>query len=160
MIHDYGAGTSSVPSYGPAILRLAVGAIFIAHGGPKLFGLWGGGGLEGTAGVFAKLGLEPAFPLAVAAGIVEFGGGLLLVFGALTLYAAIALVVQMLVAIWKVHAANGFFLPAGYEYNVALIAALVSLMLTGPGAFSFDRHRADSAAALAAGRARVRHGNI
>jgi len=160
MIHDYGAGTSSIPSYGAAILRLAVGAIFIAHGGQKLFGLWGGGGLEGTAAGFAKMGIEPAYPLAIAASIVEFGGGLLLVVGALTLFAAIALIVQMLVAIWKVHGANGFFLPAGYEYNIALIAALVSLMLTGPGAFSFDRHRADSAAARAAGRARVRHGNI
>jgi putative oxidoreductase len=160
MIHDYGAGTSSIPSYGPAILRVAVGAVFIAHGAQKLFGIWGGGGLEGTAAGFAKLGLEPSYPLAIAAGLVEFGGGLLLVCGALTLFAALALVVQMLVAIWKVHGAHGFFLPAGYEYNLALIAALVSLALTGPGAFSFDRHRAVSAAADAAGRARVRHGNI
>jgi putative oxidoreductase len=160
MIHDYGPGTSSIPSYGPAILRLAVGITFIAHGAQKLFGLWGGGGLEGTAAGFAKIGLEPAFPLAVIAAIVEFGCGLLLVFGALTFFAALALIVQMLVAIWKVHGAHGFFLPAGYEYNVVLIAALASLMLTGPGAFSFDRYRADSAAALAAGRARVRHGNI
>jgi putative oxidoreductase len=160
MIHDYSAGTSSIASYGPAILRLVVGAIFVAHGAQKLFGLWGGGGLEGTAGSFAKLGLEPSYPMAIVAGVVEFGGGLLLVFGALTLYTALALIVQMLVAIWKVHAAAGFFLPAGYEFNLALIAALASLMLTGPGAFSFDRQRALSAAADAAGRARVRHGNI
>jgi putative oxidoreductase len=160
MLHDYGAGTSSLSSFGPAILRVAVGAIFIAHGAQKLFGVWGGGGLEATAGGFAKLGLEPSYPLAVAAGLVEFGGGLLLVAGALTLFAALALTFQMLVAIWKVHGAHGFFLPAGYEYNVALIAALVSLLLTGPGALSFDRHRAASAAADAAGRARVRHGKI
>ncbi len=160
MLHDYGAGTSSLSSFGPAVLRVAVGAIFIAHGAQKLFGVWGGGGLDATAGGFAKLGLEPSYPLAVVAGLVEFGGGLLLVAGALTLFAALALTFQMLVAIWKVHGAHGFFLPAGYEYNVALIAALVSLVLTGPGAFSFDRHRAVSAAADAAGRARVRHGKI
>jgi len=160
MIHDYGAGTSSIPSYGPAILRLAVGVIFIAHGSQKLFGIWGGGGLEATARGFSKLGLEPSYPLAIVAAVVEFGGGLLLVFGALTFFAALALVLQMLVAIWKVHGANGFFLPAGYEFNIALIAALISLTLTGPGAFSFDHQRAASAAADAAGRARVRHGNI
>ena len=160
MIHDYGAGTSSLSSFGPAILRLAVGAIFIAHGAQKLFGLWGGGGLDGTAAGFAKLGLEPSYPLAVAAGLVEFGGGLLLVAGALTFFAAVALTFQMLVAIWKVHGAHGFFLPAGFEYNIALIAALASLMLTGAGAFSYDRYRAVSAAADAAGRARVRHGKI
>ncbi|MEO6213388.1 MAG: DoxX family protein [Vicinamibacterales bacterium] len=160
MISDYGAGTSSIPSYGPAVLRLAVGSIFVAHGGQKLFGLWGGGGLEGTAAFFAKIGLEPSYPLAVAAGVVEFGGGLLLILGAVTLFAALALTIQMGVAIWKVHAASGFFLPAGYEFNVALIGALICLMLTGPGALSIDRRREASASAAAAGRARVRHGNI
>jgi putative oxidoreductase len=162
-MHAYETPTS-LPAYGPAILRLALGAVFIAHGAQKLFGIWGGSGLSGTASGFAQIGLHPAYALAVLAGAVEFTGGLLLVVGALTVPSAIVLTVTMLVATWKVHLANGFFLnwtitPGqghGYEYNLALIGGLVCLALTGPGAFSIDGRRAESAAAEAAGRARLR----
>lgn len=146
--------------YGPAVLRLAVGTIFVAHGAQKLFGLWGGPGLSGTATFMGQLGLGPGFPLALLVGLVEFGGGLMLILGALTLYAALALAANMAVAIWKVHLAGGFFLPAGYEYNVVLLGALISLMLTGPGAFSIDGRRARSAEAEAYGRARLRAGKV
>jgi len=157
MLNDYSSGNSSIPAYGPAILRLALGAIFIAHGGQKLFGWWGGSGLDETAAGFAQLGLQPAYPLAVLVGTVEFGGGILLLLGALTLFASIALAIEMAVAIWKVHAAHGFFVSAnGSEYNFALICALICLMLTGAGAFSIDQWRAASAAADRAGRARAR----
>ena len=154
--------------YGPAVLRLAIGAVFVAHGAQKLFGVWGGGGLAGTAGFFEQLGLTPAYPLAVLVGLVEFAGGLMLIAGGLTLFAALALAVNMLVATWKVHLVNGFFLNwnivsgqgHGYEFNLALIGALVSLMLTGPGAFSVDGRRARSAEAEAYGRARLRAGKV
>ncbi|MGZ8697940.1 MAG: DoxX family protein [Gaiellaceae bacterium] len=146
--------------YGPAVLRLAVGTIFVAHGAQKLFGIWGGPGLSGTAAFLGQLGLGPGFPLALLVGIVEFGGGLMLIAGALTLFAALALAVNMGVAIWKVHLTSGFFLPASYEYNIVLIGALISLMLTGPGAFSIDRRRARSAEAEAYGRARLRAGKV
>lgn len=146
--------------YGPAVLRLAIGLVFVAHGAQKLFGIWGGGGLSETAGFLAQLGLTPAYPLAVLVGLMEFGGGLLLLLGALTLYASLGLVVTMLVAIWRVHLPAGFFLPNGYEFNFALIGALVSLMLTGPGALSIDGQRARSAEAEAYGRARLRSGNV
>ncbi len=154
--------------YGPAVLRLVVGAVFVAHGAQKLFGLWGGGGLAGTAALFAQLGLSPAYPLAVAVGVAEFAGGLLLIAGALTLFAAVALAIEMAVATWKVHLANGFFInwaltPGhghGYEFNLTLIGALIALMLTGPGAFSIDGWRARSAESEAYGRARLRAGNV
>jgi putative oxidoreductase len=146
--------------YGPAVLRLVIGVIFVAHGAQKLFGVWGGGGIEGTTAFFTQLGLSPAMPLAIVVGVVEFAGGLLLIGGALTLFACLALTINMLVAVWKVHLAGGFFLPAGYEFNLALIASLVSLMLTGPGALSIDGQRARSAEAEAAGRARLRAGNV
>ena len=154
--------------YGPAVLRLAIGAVFVAHGAQKLFGIWGGGGLAGTAAFFGQLGLTPAYPLALLVGLIEFAGGLMLIAGALTLYVALALALNMLVAIWKVHLANGFFLNwsmvagqgHGYEFNLALIGALVSLMLTGPGAFSVDGQRARSAEAEAYGRARLRAGKV
>jgi putative oxidoreductase len=155
-------------AYGPAVVRLAVGAVFMAHGAQKLFGIWGGGGPTGTAAIFSELGLTPAFPLALLVGVVELVGGLMLILGALTIVAAGGLTATMLVAIWKVHFANGFFLnwsltPGqghGYEFNIVLIGALVSLMLTGPGAFSIDGRRARSAEAEAYGRARLRAGNV
>ena len=146
--------------YGPVVLRVVIGAIFVAHGAQKLFGAWGGPGLQGTAGFFAQLGLAPAMPLAMMVGAAEFFGGLMLIVGVFTSFSALALATTMVVAVWKVHLAGGFFLPAGYEFNLALIGALVSLILTGPGAFSMDGRRARSAEAEAAGRARLRAGNV
>ena len=98
----------------------------------------------------------------------EIAGGLLLIAGAFTLVASSILTISMLVAVWKVHLASGFFLnwtnaPGvghGYEFNLTLIAALVSLMLTGPGALSVDGFRAREADTGAAGRARLRAGQV
>ena len=154
-------------SFGPAIVRVAVGVVFVAHGAQKLFGLWGGG-VSGTASYFAQLGLSPAYPLAIAVGVVEFAGGLLLISGAFTLIASALLLVNMLVAVWKAHLPNGFFLnwtnaPGfghGIEFNLVLIAALASLMMTGPGAVSCDHYRLREAESQAAGRARLRAGKV
>jgi putative oxidoreductase len=149
---------------GPTVLRLAIGAVFFGHGAQKLFGVWGGDGPTGTAAFFNQLGLTPAYLLALGIGIVELIGGLLLIAGLFTLPAAVVLAVNMTVAIWKVHFANGFFLnwknaPGvghGFEYNLVLTAGLVALMFTGPGALSFDSRRLKSAETEAAGRARLR----
>ena len=151
-------------AFGPVVLRVMVGAMFVAHGMQKLFGAFGGGGLEGTAGYFESIGLAPGFALAVLVGVTEFAGGLLLIAGALTRYAAVALVAVMLGAIWKVHMTNGFFMNwaltagrgHGVEFNLVIIAALLCLALGGPGAFSVDHSRRRSAEADAAGRARRR----
>jgi putative oxidoreductase len=159
MLNGY-AESSSIASYGPTVLRVALSLVFIAHGAQKLFGIWGGGGLSGTASGFSQMGIEPAYWLAAVAGVVEFGGGILLLLGAFTLIAAVLLALQMAAAIWLVHLAHGFFLPGGFEFNLTLIAALVSLMLTGAGALSVDGRRASHAAAAAAGRARLRAGHV
>ena len=150
-MHDYGF-RASLPAYGPLVLRLALAAIFVGDGAQKLFGMWGGAGLTGTAAQFAAAGVEPGYPLAVTSGIVQFAGGLLLIIGALTLPATIALSVLILGGIWQ--------LGHGSEYYLVLLTALISLMLTGPGAFSIDGRRAESARAEAAGRARLRSGNV
>jgi len=150
--------------YGLTALRLCVGAVFVAHGAQKLFGAWGGGGLPGTSAYLASLGLNPAYPLAVTLGVTEFAGGLMLILGALTLWASLALAVGMGVAIWKVHYQNGFFLNwsvtpnqgHGVEYNLVLLGALVALMLAGPGALSIDEWRSSNAEAQARNRARIR----
>jgi putative oxidoreductase len=154
--------------YGPAVLRLGVGAVFVAHGAQKLFGLWGGGGITATAQYFEYLHFPGALPLAILVGAVELAGGVMLILGGLTRYAALALAIEMAVALWKVHLPNGFFInwaltPGvghGYEFNLTLIAALLSLMLTGPGVLSIDAWRARSAEAEAYGRARLRAGKV
>ena len=150
--------------FGPTALRLCVGAVFVAHGAQKLFGVWGGPGLDGTTAYFSTLGLNPPYPLAAIAALTEFAGGLLLLIGWLTRWVAMALAIDMLVAIVKVHYKYGFFLNwnltpfkgHGMEYSIVLIGALVCLMLTGAGALSLDEWRDQSAEAASRARARAR----
>ena len=121
-------------------LRVGAGAIFAAHGAQKLFGWFGGYGLEGTSGWMASIGLEPGLLMAVLAGSAEFFGGLLLVFGLLVRPVALLLAVTMVVAIVTVHLQNGLFMANnGYEFGLALLAASVALLLRGAGSLSADR---------------------
>jgi putative oxidoreductase len=150
--------------YGPAVLRLAVGTMFVAHGAQKLFGAWGGPGLSATAASLARLGLTPAYPFAVLVGVVEFCGGVLIALGGGTLWVSLALFIDMAMAVYKVHYVNGFFLDwagaphrgHGFEFHLVVLGALLSLVLTGPGALSVDEWRTQSAEARARGRARIR----
>ncbi len=121
-------------------LRVPVGIIFAAHGAQKLFGLFGGYGLEGTGQFFSSMGLNPGYLMALLAGSAEFFGGLALVFGLLVRPAAAALAFTMLIAIFSVHISKGLFLDkGGYEYALALFAASLSLLFSGAGRFSVDR---------------------
>ncbi len=127
--------------WGPLALRLAAGIIFVAHGSQKLFGWFGGNGLEGTAGWMASIGLEPGLPMAVLAGSAEFFGGLALIIGLLVRPAAVALAFTMLVAIFAVHWTNGLFMANnGYEFALSLFAISVALVFTGAGKASLDEH--------------------
>lgn len=121
-------------------LRLAAGVIFTAHGAQKLFGWFGGYGLEGTAGWMASIGLEPGYFLALMAGSAEFFGGLFLIFGLLVRPAALVLAVTMLVAIFSVHFEHGLFMSNnGYEFALALFAISIALLVRGAGSLSADR---------------------
>ena len=121
-------------------IRLGAGAIFAAHGAQKLFGWFGGYGLEGTAGWMESIGLEPGLLMAAMAGSAEFFGGLLLIIGLLVRPAALMLAITMAVAIITVHLSNGFFLSNnGYEFGLALLAVSVSLVVRGAGNLSADR---------------------
>lgn len=125
--------------WAPTALRIPVGIIFAAHGAQKLFGWFGGYGLEGTAGWMESIGLAPGVLMALLAGGAEFFGGLALIVGALTRPAAFALVIAMLVAIFKVHFVNGLFMANnGYEFGLALLAASVALLISGAGKASVD----------------------
>jgi len=124
----------------PLTLRLPVAIIFMAHGAQKLFSWFGGHGLEGTGQWMASIGLEPGYLMALGAGSAEFLGGLALLIGLLTRPAAVALAFTMIVAIVTVHIDNGLFMSNnGYEFGLALLAASVSLALSGGGRFSADQ---------------------
>ncbi|HMW49879.1 MAG TPA: DoxX family protein [Cellvibrionaceae bacterium] len=124
----------------PLALRLPLGVIFAAHGAQKLFGWFGGYGLEGTGQFMASMGLNPGVLMAALAGSVEFFGGLALLLGLLTRPAAALLAFTMLVALVSVHLPNGLFMANnGYEFALALLAASVSLVISGGGSLSLDR---------------------
>ena len=126
--------------WGTLALRIAAGIIFAAHGSQKLFGWFGGYGLEGTGQWMDSIGLAPGYWMALLAGSAEFFGGLALVFGLLVRPAAAALVVAMVVAILSVHIGNGLFVAKnGYEFGLALLAIAASLAITGGGRGSVDR---------------------
>ena len=131
------AGTDA--GWGALALRVPVGIIFAAHGAQKLFGWFGGYGLQGTGGWMESIGLAPGMLMAFLAGSAEFFGGLALIIGLLTRPAAALLAVTMLVAIFAVHFQNGLFMSNnGYEFGLALLAASVSLLFSGAGKASVD----------------------
>jgi putative oxidoreductase len=121
-------------------LRLPVGIIFASHGAQKLFGWFGGYGLEGTGQFMASLGLEPGYLMALLAGSAEFFAGLALIVGVLVRPAAAVLAFTMVVAIFSAHFENGLFMSNnGYEFGLALLAASVALAISGGGRASVDR---------------------
>ena len=125
--------------WGPLALRIPVGLIFMAHGAQKLFGSFGGYGLEGTGQWMGSIGLAPGYLMALLAGSAEFFGGLALVLGLLVRPAATALAFAMLVAIFAVHIDKGLFVANnGYEFGLALFAVAVSLVVSGAGRASLD----------------------
>jgi putative oxidoreductase len=120
-------------------LRLPAGIIFAAHGAQKLFGSFGGYGLEGTGQWMTSIGLEPGYLMALAAGSAEFFGGIALLLGLLVRPAAALLAFTMLVAIFAVHIGNGLFISNnGYEFGLSLLAISVALVFNGAGALSVD----------------------
>lgn len=126
-------------SYATLALRIPLGIIFVAHGAQKLFGWFGGYGLQGTGQWMASIGLEPGVLMAALAGGAEFFGGLALILGLLIRPASAVLAVTMLVAIFSVHFSNGLFLSNnGYEFGLALLAGVVYLIFSGAGRASVD----------------------
>jgi putative oxidoreductase len=121
------------------LLRVPIGLILAAHGAQKLFGWFGGYGLEGTGQWLASIGLEPGYLMALLAGGAEFFGGLALVLGLLTRPAAMVAAFTMLVAIFAVHIGNGLFMSNnGYEYALTLFVVSLSLVIQGGGRFALD----------------------
>lgn len=124
---------------GLLILRVAVGAMFVGHGTQKLFGWFGGHGIEGTAGFMRTLGYRSGNAAAVLAGLAETSGGLFLAIGLLTPLAAAAIIGVMFNATMRVHRKHGVWNSnGGFELPLTYAAGALALAFTGPGPFSID----------------------
>ncbi|MGW7087387.1 DoxX family protein [Streptomyces sp. NPDC054871] len=122
---------------GLLLLRCAVGLTMAVHGSQKLFGWFNGAGLDSTAGFFASDGYSAPKTMATVAGLTETLCGLGLAIGLLTPLAGAGILGIMINAI-AMKWGNGFFSPAGIEYELVLLTAAVSLALAGPGRFAVD----------------------
>jgi putative oxidoreductase len=124
---------------GRLLARVTIGGLFIGHGTQKLFGWFGGPGMEGTTGMMDQVELRPARRNALAASVSETAGGALLAAGGLMPLAAAVLTGSMATAVRKVHLDKGLWNTAGgYEFNLTLVAAAIALVDSGPGKPSVD----------------------
>ena len=122
------------------LIRATAGILLMPHGAQKLFGWFGGYGLDGTAGYFAaNLGLEPGIFWATLVALTEFLGGLFLAIGLLTRPVAAAIAILMAVAVVAVHLPNGFFwVNGGFEYPLMWGLIALAFVFRGGGAVSID----------------------
>jgi putative oxidoreductase len=137
--------------YALAFARILTGIVLFAHGAQKMLGWFGGYGFKGTLGAFTQAGMPAALALFVI--LVEFFGGLSLIFGLFSRLAGLGLAALMLGAIFTVHIKFGFFMNwfgqqkgEGFEYHLLAIALAVLFLLRGAGALSIDRLIAEHSA--------------
>lgn len=124
---------------GLLILRLVVGLTFAAHGAQKAFGWWKGPGWAGWLAVMTRMGFRPAAVWGAISIGAELVGGMLLAAGLLTPFAAMALIGQSAVIVFKAHWARGFWSrDGGFEFPLSLAGGVVALVGTGPGSVSLD----------------------
>lgn len=141
------AGRRGTQHLGLLILRIGLGAVFVAHGLQKLFGWWGGQGLNGFKSSLSDIGYQHADILTYCAAGGEIAAGVLLVLGLFTPLAAagaLAYLINSLLAGMSAQHHSGsfpFFLPNGHEYEITLIVMATAVILVGPGRYGFDAGR-------------------
>jgi putative oxidoreductase len=132
--------TSRVNDLAPLIVRLAQGSLMAGHGAQKLFGTFGGPGLEGTSGFMEMLGLRPGRPWAFMAGLSEFGGGVLTALGLLNPLGPLGVIGSMSMATRKAHWGKPVWVTeGGAELPLLNIAVSTALMIREPDRYSLDR---------------------
>ena len=122
-----------------ALLRFTMGALLVPHGCQKLFGWFGGAGLERFAQTFGNLGYQPGWFWALLVGLTEGLGGLLLAVGLLTRPAALAIAIFMLNAIYWTSKRGFFWTQGGAEYSILILAVALVFVIRGGGRCSLDR---------------------
>jgi putative oxidoreductase len=124
----------------PFIVRLAQGSLMAGHGAQKLFGSFGGPGLEGTSGFMEMLGMRPGRPWAYLAGLSEFGGGVLTALGLLNPLGPLGIIGSMSMATRKAHWGKPVWMTeGGAELPLLNIAVSTALMIREPDRYSLDR---------------------
>src|ERR687895_227102 len=132
--------TSKLEDAAPTIVRLVQGSLMAGHGAQKLFGSFGGPGLEGTSGLMEMLGMRPGRPWAYMAGLSEFGGGVLTTLGLLNPLGPLGVIGAMAMATRKAHWNKPIWVTeGGAELPVLNMAISTALMIREPDAFSLDR---------------------
>ncbi len=129
-------------SSGTLIIRVILGIIMLAHGYVKIFVY----GFGGVGAAFTNMGIPLAHLLGPLVAVLEFLGGLILVLGFLTRWVSLLFVIEFLVAIFKVHIPQGFFIGKGpdgnfhygFEFPLLLLFLFISFVITGPGKYSID----------------------
>ena len=124
---------------GLLVLHVFVGLLFAAHGAQKLFGWFNGPGIEGGTGFMGSLGLEPARFNALAAGLIEFVGGILFMLGLLNPLGSLGIIASMIVAIVKVHGLRLWAGENGMELPLTNAIVAFAVALSGPGVYSLDQ---------------------
>ncbi len=120
-------------------LRLTAGALLAGHGAQKLFGWFGGHGFEGTAKWLESLKLQPGHLWALAAGLSEFGGGVLTLLGFLNPLGPLGMIGSMSMATARVHWGKPIWVTSGgAELPVTNMAIATALLAAGPGKYSLD----------------------
>jgi putative oxidoreductase len=133
-------GTPKLNESAPTIVRVVQGSLMAGHGAQKLFGSFGGPGLEGTSGFMEMLGMRPGRPWAYMAGLSEFGGGVLTALGLFKPLGQLGVIGSMAMATRKAHWGKPIWVTeGGAELPVLNIAISTALMLREPDAFSLDR---------------------
>jgi putative oxidoreductase len=129
---------SSLGEFAEPILRIALGGVLIPHGMQKLFGAFGGMGLHANAALFEKIGYSPGIFWGTLVGLTELVGGIMLVIGLFTRFAAAAVLIFMLTAI-KFTSAKGFFWSnGGMEYPLLIGVCALYFVIRGSGPWSVD----------------------
>lgn len=116
------------------LIRIVLGAIFIAHGMQKVFVY----GMGGVGSAFAELGIPAATLLGPAVSVVELVGGGAILAGAFTRLAGAGIAATMLGAMYFAHLPAGFFAPDGIEFTLMLFAGASALVVMGAGTWSVD----------------------
>jgi putative oxidoreductase len=131
---------ASLDRYMLPMLRVVLGAVLIPHGFQKLFGWFGGPGFARISASFDNIGYKPGAFWVVVVCLTEIVGGLMLIFGLFTRFAALAVTIFMINSVWFTQSTKGFFwLAGGSEYSIVLLAVALVFLVKGGGEYSIDR---------------------
>lgn len=129
------SGNAALVKWGLVPVRAAVGLVFLMHGYQKIFVF----GIGGTGDILRFVGIPFASLFAVVLMIAEFGGGIAILTGVFARWAAAALAFEMVIAILTARIKGGFFTPTGFEFEMVLLGACLTIAALGSGPISLDR---------------------